>query len=379
MTGFLLHVDAVVFADAVYCTEMTVASLSAQRGATKEMKMRLVRSFQVLKNTIQKLAQFYEESHTGYRHASDSRHLLPVPCVVAEDTGACVPFKCLDSLKFKDMVFTTQGRAIFKGEITLTKPVPASPSPLLHGIPSTSSALLASQVPPTIQSVQSVQSVYVKFVDCYGDEVHRFLAGEKEKFAPELRWFGEVPGGAFMVVMDEVEGRTVQDYIDHKDSLSNEDLTALDAALARLHDNHFVHGDLRPPNVVMQLNADRSKTAKLIDFDWSRRFGEVWYPKEPLNPKVKWPEEVEEMPGALILYAHDDSMRANLLSQPRNVRSYYTSQQLSAQMPPPTSFERATESLKRALSQREGGGAVAGSSTPSSAKRPKSNSGSYGS
>ena len=310
MTGNLLHVDAAVFADAVYCTEMTVASLSAQRGATRETNMRLVRSFQVLKNTIQKLAQFYEESHTGCRHASDSRHLLPVPCVVAEDTGACVPFKCSDfSLKFKDMVFTTQGRAIFKGEITLTKPVPASPSPLLHGIPSTSSALLASQVPPTIQSVQSVQSVYVKFVDCYGDEVHRFLAGEKEKFAPELRWFGEVPGGAFMVVMDEVEGRTVQDYIDHKDSLSNEDLTALDAALARLHDNHFVHGDLRPPNVVMQLNADGSKTAKLIGFDSAGRYVNAQHPDEQHWPGEKWPMK-HDMP----MERSDDVMRSMMLN-----------------------------------------------------------------
>ena len=285
MTGFLLHVDAVVFADAVYCTEMTIMSLSAQCGATKEMKMRLVRSFQVLKNTIQKLVQFYEESHTGYRHTSDSHHLLPVPCIIAKDTSACIPFKCLDSLKFKDMVFTTQGRAIFKGELTLTKPVPASPSLLLHSIPSTSSALLASQVPPTIQSVQSV---YVKFVDRYSNEVHQFLAGEKEKFAPKLRWFGEVPSGAFMVIMDKVKGRTVQDYIDHKESLSNEDLTALDVALARLCDNHFMHGDLRPLNVVMQLNVDGSKPAKLIGFDSAGQYGNVQHPDEQHWPREKW-------------------------------------------------------------------------------------------
>ena len=84
------------------------------------------------------------------------------------------------------------------------------------------------------------------------------------------------------------------------------------------------------------------------------------------------------MPGALILYAHDDSMRANLLFQPAN-KLPWTS--------PPPSFEHIHMSLKRTLSQREDDGVSTCSSAaaapdffapdffaPSSAKRFKCNS-----
>lgn len=354
MTGHLLHLDAAIFTDAVYCTEMTVQSLSLKRGATNAVKMRLVRCFQVLRNTMRKLARFYEETHIGSRD-NGPFHLLPAPCVAPQAGGPCVPFKGPNfSLKFKDMVFSNQGRAIFKGEITVTKSDLAAPSRPLHDIPSTSSA------PPPIRvssSTPSVQSVYVKFVDRYGVEVHEHLA--KLGFAPKLWWFGEVVGGAFMVVMDEVKGRTVQDYLDDKDTLLEKDLIGLDVALGHLRSGHFVHGDLRPPNVVMRVNDDGTTTAVLIDFDWAGKAGKVRYPRGRLNRKVKWPLPVDKMPGALILYEHDDSMRATLLPKPSDMQS-------------PSSSKRAHMSRKRTLTQpqREDHGAT----TRRSARLPRDSS-----
>ena len=194
-------------------------------------------------------------------------------------------------------------------------------------------------------------------MDRYGVEVHEHLA--KLGFAPKLWWFGEVVGGAFMVVMDEVKGRTVQDYLDDKDTLLEKDLIGLDVALGHLRSGHFVHGDLRPPNVVMRVNDDGTTTAVLIDFDWAGKAGKVRYPRGRLNRKVKWPLPVDKMPGALILYEHDDSMRATLLPKPSDMQS-------------PSSSKRAHMSRKRTLTQpqREDHGAT----TRRSARLPRDSS-----
>ena len=162
-----------------------------------------------------------------------------------------------------------------------------------------------------------------------------------------------------MVVMDEVKGRTVQDYLDDKDTLLEKDLIGLDVALGHLRSGHFVHGDLRPPNVVMRVNDDGTTTAVLIDFDWAGKAGKVRYPRGRLNRKVKWPLPVDKMPGALILYEHDDSMRATLLPKPSDMQS-------------PSSSKRAHMSRKRTLTQpqREDHGAT----TQRSARLPRDSS-----
>jgi hypothetical protein len=76
----------------------------------------------------------------------------------------------------------------------------------------------------------------------------------------------------------------------------------------------FVHGDVRPPNVLLKLPLDLPAVAELaelnveslpivfVDFDWAGTEGEVRFPPL-LNPRVPWPEGVEG--GGFIRKEHD--------------------------------------------------------------------------
>ncbi|KAI1783031.1 hypothetical protein LXA43DRAFT_840938, partial [Ganoderma leucocontextum] len=129
--------------------------------------------------------------------------------------------------------------------------------------------------------------VYIKFVSSYGEEVHKVLS--EAGFAPALRWCGRVCGGSIMVVMDEiVDGRTIEDFLERKETVTMADLKHLDDALKLLSAKGLVHGDLRPPNVVLQrCKNSGANMAYLIDFDWAGKEGEVRYPSY-LNPDVQW-------------------------------------------------------------------------------------------
>jgi len=80
----------------------------------------------------------------------------------------------------------------------------------------------------------------------------------------------------------------------------------------------FVHGDVRPPNVLIKLPLALSATSGVlatsadldidslpivfVDFDWAGTEGEVRFPPL-LNPRVPWPEGVEG--GGIIQKEHD--------------------------------------------------------------------------
>ena len=55
-----------------------------------------------------------------------------------------------------------------------------------------------------------------------------------------------------------------------------------------LHSNGFVHGDLRPPNILTLEDG----TVRILDFDWAGHAGVVKYPDD-LNTSVKWHEDVK--------------------------------------------------------------------------------------
>jgi hypothetical protein len=90
----------------------------------------------------------------------------------------------------------------------------------------------------------------------------------------------------------------------------------IEGLLRKVHsDTMFVHGDVRPPNVLIKLplatsgvlatsadlNID-SLPIVFVDFDWAGTEGEVRFPPL-LNPRVPWPEGVEG--GSLIRKEHD--------------------------------------------------------------------------
>ena len=146
--------------------------------------------------------------------------------------------------------------------------------------------------------------IVVKFVDChYGEDVHRFLA--EQGLAPKLLYFGKVaPNGPTygpyrMVVMDFVEGCTLAVL---PENFLPAAINQLEKIVTLLHQNGFVYGDLRAPNVMITTG---DKSVKLIDFDWAGKAGEAVYPAL-LSPSIKWPPGAME--NGLITAEHDVAM-----------------------------------------------------------------------
>ncbi|KAF8178430.1 hypothetical protein BJ912DRAFT_665438 [Pholiota molesta] len=134
----------------------------------------------------------------------------------------------------------------------------------------------------------------IKFVDRYGDEAHRLLAADGH--APKLWYCGPLtssmpstsplvspsplPGIALgplrMVVMDHVsEAASPKISIPMREQLTN--------ILTKLHQEGYVFGDLRRPNVFL----DKKGLVKLIDFDWAgpydRSLPETLQDDDPLD------------------------------------------------------------------------------------------------
>jgi hypothetical protein len=147
------------------------------------------------------------------------------------------------------------------------------------------------------------EKLVVKFVERYGERPHRLLMGQGQ--APELLYCGDVWPGEVersgcgtrkMVVMKFVPGRS------GADGLSETARKDIRDALDRLHSAGYVHGDIRPPNILI---ADAGNRAMILDFDWAGKSGEVKYPFH-LSEGIRWAEGVSDY--ALITQAHDLEM-----------------------------------------------------------------------
>jgi serine/threonine protein kinase len=105
-----------------------------------------------------------------------------------------------------------------------------------------------------------------------------------------------------MVVMEYIDGETL-------DKAERTPPTLMDQirnALKVLHDQGYVFGDLRPPNVMITKNDE----VKLIDFDWAGIHMKSQYPLL-ISPKLKWPDGVEAL--SMMEAWHDDEMLLRLL------------------------------------------------------------------
>ena len=111
------------------------------------------------------------------------------------------------------------------------------------------------------------QKCVVKFVSShYGTDVQQYLA--QKNLAPQIISHTQLSGGWNAVVMEKVDGNKfpVEPTQTQKKSL----LDAVDY----LHLGGYVHGDLRPQNI-MVLPDD---TVRIVDFDWAGRAGHAKYP-----------------------------------------------------------------------------------------------------
>ncbi|PFH48717.1 hypothetical protein AMATHDRAFT_5521 [Amanita thiersii Skay4041] len=181
-----------------------------------------------------------------------------------------------------------------------------------------------------LASTEDGRPIVVKFVTTYSDDVHRLLA--TQGLAPNILYCDPIPDASTpssaiytqgprllfkmrMVVMDHIE-----------DCGPPSDLNVirqqLKAALGLLHENGYVLGDLRKPNVLF----DSTGQLKLIDFDWAGRskperdgkFFDPNYAHYPpgLSQNIIWAKGANDY--GLILPEHDLEMMENLLDDYRN-------------------------------------------------------------
>ena len=155
---------------------------------------------------------------------------------------------------------------------------------------------------------QPNEHLYVKFSQRYSEDAHR--AALKLGLAPKLYAVNEVYGW-FLVVMEDVS----------KNYTPLSDLTRLSAighvrrelapGLGSLHEEGFVHGDVRDVNILVRRpDVDQSlRSVLLVDWDWAGKEGEAKYPHS-MNPEVLRPSDA--VVGGRITAKHDKEMAERL-------------------------------------------------------------------
>ena len=94
------------------------------------------------------------------------------------------------------------------------------------------------------QAMRGDSRVFVKFSRTYGKPVHELLA--QKNLAPQLIVHEQLAGGWHGVIMEYIEGTKLSC------DLRKETRDSLKKAVSLLHDNGYVHGDLRPPEHIAQ-------------------------------------------------------------------------------------------------------------------------------
>lgn len=142
----------------------------------------------------------------------------------------------------------------------------------------------------------------VKFTPWYSEDAHNCLASHN--LAPRLRRCGQISADWTVVIMDISKypvlfGLELSDV--DKERVRHK---VMDAA-RRLHQEGFVHGDIREANVLIDVESLTSNDLKihLIDFDWAGPIGEAKYPVDVNKIAVRRPDGVKG--GGLITEQHD--------------------------------------------------------------------------
>ncbi|KAG8946954.1 hypothetical protein FRC04_011249 [Tulasnella sp. 424] len=155
----------------------------------------------------------------------------------------------------------------------------------------------------------------------YGVTAHRLLA--ERQVAPVLYGQSSLEGAPTAYIMEYLSPPTDSQsgWVTLFEFLKSKDLatryshligTALTRILMMMEEAKVVHGDLRPNNVMLEVNSDKTPVCsgkeqnvnlKVIDFDWAGQSGEVCYPLQR-NEDITWPGDA----GTPIIVGHDRLM-----------------------------------------------------------------------
>jgi serine/threonine protein kinase len=145
-------------------------------------------------------------------------------------------------------------------------------------------------------------AICIKFVRSYSPDAHLHCA--LSGVAPRLRGFEKLPGGWYMVVMDEIVGYDVLADLPNTDLLPRSVFQAIGEQLKTLHARQLVHGDIRDTNILVK--KDDWTKFMIIDFDWAGIEEVVRYPPYVNYTKINRPHGARD--GLLIKAAHDHAM-----------------------------------------------------------------------
>lgn len=147
----------------------------------------------------------------------------------------------------------------------------------------------------------------VKFTKRYSEEAHQFLANLG--YAPKLRKVTLLPADWIMVVMDFSQYVRLFDLFPPSVESRSFVKSKIHDIIQELHDNGFVHGDIRDANILVDRETLTSKdgcSVHLIDFDWAGKDQEARYPARVNTISVRRPDGVSD--GELITKSHDMEM-----------------------------------------------------------------------
>lgn len=146
--------------------------------------------------------------------------------------------------------------------------------------------------------------ICIKFTQRYSKEAHLHCA--KVGFAPKLRGFEVLPGGWFMIVMDNLVGYDLLADLPNTERLPRSAFEEIETQLrTTLHARQLVHGDIRDTNIFV--NKDKTQLM-IIDFDWAGVEDVVRYPPYVNYSDVQRPKDARD--GLPIKAAHDLEMLA---------------------------------------------------------------------
>jgi hypothetical protein len=180
-------------------------------------------------------------------------------------------------------------------------PINGSPSISFEYIARLQSKLLF----PALTTGPDRKPIIIKFVRRYSLDLHNHCFNNN--FAPRLLAYQNIRGGWFMVVMDDLS--TTHDILTDENCPSIEQQDEFNGRIQNMNAAGFVHGDLRPPNVLVPKN--NGDPLILLDFDWGGQDSVTRYPGN-LNIAIQRHDTVRN--GGVIEAVHDRFMLDRLFS-----------------------------------------------------------------
>ncbi|KAH8112800.1 hypothetical protein DFH11DRAFT_383815 [Phellopilus nigrolimitatus] len=149
-------------------------------------------------------------------------------------------------------------------------------------------------------SEQTRERLVIKFTKRYDIASHELLS--EAGYAPHL-YYADPPYDSKewrMVVVKYIPTARLRDTSAKENPILRQDIHD---AIALLHEDGRVFGDLRRGNILIWKSEAGRPRAMLIDFDWSGKEGVARYPYDRNDMEIIWPEGSK--PGGTIQRSHD--------------------------------------------------------------------------